>query len=494
MRNTDKNIALIEDHHEALGIWRKKGFRNLTLVHIDAHIDFGFQPAKPIPQAINEARSLKELKRDLEYTFLFKRFRKDLSIQTNIGNYIYPAMREGIIKDFYWVIPGGAKEFRESRKQLRALIRKLAKQDLYPTNSTNAMNTIKTSLMGRRFVITTLDYLPVFGNKVLLDVDTDFLVADSLKNANATSMIGKRKIWIQPEEFVKILREKIKNPEFITIAYSVNGGFTPMKYKHLGDEIACYLAPQRFTRRFKQKLKAGEYFNLFSSTGKNEYYKKAVRLNPTYGKPDNNYGPLYLSLGKFSKAEREFRRIADADPKNPYPSVGMGEISLQKKGFPEAKRRFSYALRRRNNLPEALFGLAQAEFRLKNFKKAKNLFHHYQVLKPMQPLSRYFLGCIYEGERNFEKAVACYQDTMRLGLIDIDVISRLLKTSFHIKAKDDVIRYALRKYRELKSEFKRIQRMNIKKKRKFKGLGRIEKKIAVLEKSINNNYSERKEA
>lgn len=46
--NANDNIALIEDHHEALGIWREKKVRNLDLVHIDAHLDFGFHAARPI--------------------------------------------------------------------------------------------------------------------------------------------------------------------------------------------------------------------------------------------------------------------------------------------------------------------------------------------------------------------------------------------------------------------------------------------------------------
>lgn len=43
---TDR-IFLIEDHDEALKVWREKKIKDLDLVHIDVHIDFGFHPAKP---------------------------------------------------------------------------------------------------------------------------------------------------------------------------------------------------------------------------------------------------------------------------------------------------------------------------------------------------------------------------------------------------------------------------------------------------------------
>ncbi len=105
-------IVLIEDHHQALKIWQEKKVKNLDLIHLDAHIDFGFHAAKPIKQSIDDAKSIKDLKASLERSLAFTRYEKDFEKQTNIGNYIYPAMREGIVRDFYWVIPGGAEEFK----------------------------------------------------------------------------------------------------------------------------------------------------------------------------------------------------------------------------------------------------------------------------------------------------------------------------------------------------------------------------------------------
>ena len=172
----NNNISLIEDHHQALKIWREKKIKNLDLVHIDAHLDFGLHAAKPIKQAIDDAKSVKDLKSSLEQSLAFTRYEKDFEKQTNIGNYIYPAMREGIVRDFYWVIPGGAKEFKESRKPLRTLIRNLTKQDPYrsryklPRKASQRgrqsrsykfeEGLVTTSLLGRKFVICIWDKLP----------------------------------------------------------------------------------------------------------------------------------------------------------------------------------------------------------------------------------------------------------------------------------------------------------------------------------------------
>ena len=40
-------VFLVEDHNEVLKIWREEGINGLDLVHLDAHIDFGFYLAKP---------------------------------------------------------------------------------------------------------------------------------------------------------------------------------------------------------------------------------------------------------------------------------------------------------------------------------------------------------------------------------------------------------------------------------------------------------------
>ena len=493
MNISESNISLIEDHHEALNIWRRKNLRRVDLIHIDAHIDFGFYPAKPKEQIIREAKTLNQLKRELEKSLLYQRYQKDFDRQANIGNYIYPAMCEGIVKDFYWVIPGKLKEFKSSLKFIKGILKNFAKQDpCRPPGEKQGVKPkieegiITSKLLGRKFVVCILEKLPVLKQKVLLDIDTDFLVISSLLDANNTVKIGKRKRWIRPDRLIKnlVITKKLKTI-FTTIAYSVNGGYTPMRYKILGDELAYRLSPKHFKEHYGQRFIASVFFERFESSGKREHYQKAVKLNPSYRAADNNYGPLYLPLRKFSQAEKEFLKIINVDIKNPYPFIGLGNIALEKKDFLKAKKHFFYAVGLKKDLPRSLFGLAQAEFRLKNFKKAKELFCRYQAIEPLQSGSRYFLGCIYENEKDFEKAAACFQDAMRLGLNNIDVIKRLLKTCWHLKAKNDIIKYVSARYKELKRGFDKAKRLSLKKGGKLKGLRKIEKNMAVLDKLLN---------
>jgi tetratricopeptide (TPR) repeat protein len=487
-------VFLIEDHDEALKIWREKNIRNIDLVHIDAHIDFGFHRAKPIEKILIGARSLKQLKDDLEYTLAFKNYENDLDKQTNIGNYIYPAMEEGIVKDFYWVVPGGLKDFGKSREFIKNILENFSRQGLCRSgalNHTYQEGIISADLSGRRFIICVLEKLPCLKQSVLLDIDTDFLVIDSLVNSNNTVNIGKRHPWILPEDLTGILKQKIKNPEIITIAYSVNGGYTPIKYKHLGDEIAYHFAPDEFSSRFKKSFQTARYFDKFSSTGKKEPYEKAVRLNPAYQAADNNYGPLYLSLRKFSKAKKEFIKILAVDPKNPFCLCGMGNIALRNKDFKKAKTYFSSALKKIHTpffskaKKQGLFGLAQAEFRLKKFEKAKKILLSYRIIERMDTRAYYLLAQIHEKEREFEKAANEYKHAVRLGLNNIDIIQKLLRISCHLSAKHDILHFVRLRYKEFKKRFLKTKKTYLRKDKKNKNLYLIENKMNKVEKLLN---------
>lgn len=497
-----KNIFLIEDHDQALGVWRKKKASNLDLVHIDAHMDFGFYWAKPIQRIFREAKTLKGLKRDLEYSLAFRHYEKDFSKQTHIGNYIYPAMQEGIVKDFYWVVPGGLKEFKGSTKFIRTLLKDILRGDSFGLNrglraipQTIAKGIISTRLLGRNFTICTLEKLPILKQKILLDIDTDFLVIDSVLNAGNTRKIGKRKPWILPLDLVNILKRKIKHPHLITIAYSVNGGYTPIIYKNLGDQIAYYFAPKKFNREFKNNSEAAYYFNLFSSTRKKEYYHKAAKLNPAYRVTDNNYGPLFLSLKKISLAEKEFKKILCADPENPAALLGLGSVALERKDFNRAEKYF-FSIRRLENHKlftrvknQSLFGLARAEFGLKNFTMAKELFIRYLSTEPLHAQSYYFLGNILEKEKDFGKAAIFYKDAIRLGLCSIRQMSQLLKICYHLKEKDDIILYVLRKYKEFKKIFHRTKSLRLKRGEKITRIRKIENKMAIFEKRLKSYFA-----
>ena len=488
-------IFLVEDHDEALGIWRKERIRSLDLVHMDAHIDFEFHRAEPIEKVFKEARSLKELKRGLEHTVAFLHYEKDFAKQCNIGNYVYPAMEEGIVKDFYWVVPGGLKEFREAGKFLRDTIKGLLRGKRESQGGAGA-GIIVSTLLGRKFIVCTLESLPVLKQNVLLDIDTDFLVIKSPIDANKTARIGKRKPWIAAQDLVAEVKKRIKRAEVITIADSVKGGWNQIKYRYLGDEMAYHFAPGEFKRRFQRSYQAAKYFDLFLSGGKKEYYAKAARLNSRYRVADNSYGPLYLSLRKFSAAEDEFRKVLRVDPGNPACLLGLGNVALGRRDFQKAKKCFASALNSGNHRlfakvrKQSLLGLAEAEFRLKNLSRAKELLCRYQAIESLNGKSHYLLARIFEKEKDFEEAAIHYKDAIRLGFDGLEPMSRLVEISCHLKEKRAIITYVGMQYGRFKKGSGQRKRLIWEEGKRVRGLGRIEEKMAAFEKRLRETREE----
>lgn len=488
-------VFLVEDHDEVLKLWRRQGIKGLDLVHLDAHIDFGYFFAKPPEKLLKEAKSLKDLKARLEYSLNYLHYERDFNKQINIGNYIYPAIEEGIVNNFYWVIPGKSKEFKRSHKTIKRILRQIARfadnKRLSIEDDRNGI--ISTQCLGRKLIVCSLDNLPRLTEDVLLDIDIDFLVIDCILDAGNTKNVGKRKPWISLTELLNLLKERVDVPKVTTISYSVNGGWTPIEYKHFADELAFQLAPFKFKRRFEIKQRAARYFSLFDATGKKQYYDSAIKLNPTYRCMDNNYGPLYLSKRRFSLAQQEFKRILGVDKNNAGALLGLGEVALQKKNFNKAKKCYSCALRFTNGRlfnkikGQTMFKLAKAEFALRNFKRAKGFLLKYKAINSLEPESYYLLGRVFEKEKEFTKAALFYKDAIRLGFGGIGELVRLLRISFHLKEKDDIIEFVIARYKELKKGFIRAKRLalkNLKKRKKIAGMLKIEKKMAILERRL----------
>ncbi|MGB2705438.1 MAG: UPF0489 family protein [Candidatus Omnitrophota bacterium] len=474
MKNTP--LKLIENHDEAYFFWKKLRVRGKPLVHLDAHIDFNFHAAKPLKQTFREAKSKEGLIRQLSTNLMYKELKIKEKSLTNIGNYIYPAIRDGMVTDFYWVVPGDRREFKKSLKNLKNIARSFFPRDPFETGNLTkeAGGALKARIYGRNFIFTTLEDLPENIEGALLDIDTDYLTTDTVRKAGASQDAGCRFPWMWPEELVEKLRKKKIKPSCVSIAYSVNGGFTPLVYKFLGDEVAVFLnGPDRkfkkiisdknnalrlFKKRnfkkaaalfekvlknsedtglnngLKNKLKANIAFLLFRCYAalKNlpkaqSFYRTAVALDKTYKVRDNNYGPLYLRQRRgMKKAEKEFGFILAVDKDNPHALSGMADILMRRKKFKKARSFFkkAYAADRKNT--QALFGLARAEISLKNYKAALGYIEKYKQKNPAKAAIYSLKAAAYDGLGMFEEALREYKLAHRFG-VDLGLYIRLFK-------------------------------------------------------------------
>jgi Flp pilus assembly protein TadD len=427
----------MEDHDEALKIWRQHGVRGLDLIHIDAHIDCAYQHAKPIQEVFAQAKSVHELKQQLEYSLSFLHYENRLSRQTDIGNYIYPAMVQGMIRDFYWVVPGDEAEFRRSLPSLKRQLAGIARaqdREARLDFACPSPGSLKAKVFGRSFQVCTLDALPVFRSKVLLDIDTDFLVIDSVRRCANTDCIGRRKPWLSSEQLCRKIRDRIKAPEVTTIAYSTNGGWTPMRYRHLADEIASRLAPARFQARLNRAQEAARLFADFEATGRRASYAQAGRFVARYRMPDNSLGPLYLLKGRPRRAEAEFRKILRVDPRNPGALWGSANIAMSRRRFAAARSLLERALREAPKhkmfapvMPCLHFALAKTCAEMKDLPKAEHLVRACLRRTPLDGQARALLGRVCERLGKPEQAAVAYQDALRLGYENPAVLLALAK-------------------------------------------------------------------
>lgn len=298
-----------------------------------------------------------------------------------IGNYISHALVHNIVKTFYWIVPGFKKDFYKNYYKLIRLLYQLKQKDYTNHHKiTFGKGYLKTRILGKLFIVITIDQLPKFNENILLDIDLDYFFIKSLYKDRATDEIGLRKQWLSLSSFIKNLYRIITQSDCISISYSVNGGWTPAKYKHFGNLLAKKMRINNSNN--ENLIVAGEFFSKFrENLEKNnipkarKYYKAALSLNPSYFTFDNNYGILYLMKGKLSDAEREFNQMLKVDKKYYYSYIGLGITNLIKGKYRDALTQIDNGLKIMKDNRMLLFLKALAYKYLKNYQQSKDIIH-----------------------------------------------------------------------------------------------------------------------
>ena len=201
----------MEDHCEAYVFWKEHGVSGRTCVHVDAHLDVseaGLEPRTLAAMAC--ARTAEELEPHRVSNYLpWGGF--------HCGNYLYPALREGLVTRLIWVVPPHflARDPVEwARGELQNWVD--LKQDEF-RDLKLVQGRVEGHLVGRPLTICTWDNLPALPETVLLDVDVDYFLDP------------QDRIWQSPYDLKLDCRW-----DLLTVAYSVNGGYTPLEHRWLG--------------------------------------------------------------------------------------------------------------------------------------------------------------------------------------------------------------------------------------------------------------------
>jgi tetratricopeptide (TPR) repeat protein len=333
-------MVVMENHDEAYGVWRSAGLREKILVHIDAHDDLAWTPD---PGTLN------------------------------IGNFLSLALQEGIIREVIWVVPDQTWESIRTRKPLRRRLKKLTRE--FPAASPRVKveaEQISLTLLEKPVRVCSLDHLPPFLEKVLLDIDTDFF---TISRACSRSDQHRDLPWCWPGELAARLKAAGLQADLITIAYSVEGGYTPVKWKYLADELSLFLQPSlnsdlalrglELIRAGAQAAQQGDlnsaerlylqaqellpdaaappyhlahlYTQMERPGQARQFYRRALALDPSYKTPYNSGGLWYYYGRRLREAEAEHRRTLLLDPEDAYAHLGLGKIAARRRHWPEAE-------------------------------------------------------------------------------------------------------------------------------------------------------------
>ena len=347
-------IHLMENHDRAYHLWREAGLHDRILVHIDAHHDMWWTEDERLP---------------------------------SIANFICPALKGNIVREAWWIVPDATWDTAAGRAALCSHLKTI--QERYPGAPASTRweeRSIRTTVMGRSLVICSLTALTAPAEDVLLDIDADYLMIPSVSYGEWDRHSPLP--WRWPAELVEVLQTKRVRSDFVTIAYSVEGGHTPIQWKYLGDELASRLrrpeggdAHQAYElmrigavaqyrgdhiqaetafRHAGEKLGAASYFCLAHILAEQRRieearrsYARALALDPTFRSAYSSPGvPLYFARS-YGAAERAFSRTLLLDPSDASAHLGLGWLAARRKRWVEAEERARASLARQPDLIDA---------------------------------------------------------------------------------------------------------------------------------------------
>ncbi len=333
-------VYLMENHDQAYYTWRERGVKNRVLVHIDAHHDMWWIPERG---------------------------------SITIANFIYAALRDDCVRELFWVVPDPTWERSKTREPILHHLKTLGKK--YPGGARPIQigdRQISTILLGKRFTVCPLRLLPQVDENVLLDIDIDFFTIPRVCFGQWDTHAELP--WCWPEGLLARLTASRIRTDLVTIGYSVVGGYTPLKWKYLGDELAQrsrqgknddvirgmdliraaalaahasdLVSAERIYREAAGLLPnsaAPCYHLAYLCLGMGRvdegrtFYQEALARDPSYRTAYNNSGLWHGWAGNALAAEREHWQMLQLDPGDAFAHFGLGRLAARRKRWAEAE-------------------------------------------------------------------------------------------------------------------------------------------------------------
>jgi tetratricopeptide (TPR) repeat protein len=346
-------VVTVENHDAAYEVWKGARVRHRTLLHLDAHHDMHW---------VADVRDI------------------------TIGNFIARALADDLLEAVYWVVPDGTwtrPGLKGVRRHLQTLRRAYPKSGVLHHRETR----FEAELLGKRLVVCTLQNLPRIEHP-LVDIDVDYLIMPS---ASCTEGLHAALPWCWPSELVRRLSDAGISSDLTTIAYSVEGGYTPLQWKYLGDELSALLSAGEGNHDRLSAMRLMDEGAMLESRGERvaaercfldagtvetaqappwyrlsliaaaegrttaakEYFRRAVTLDPSYYTAYDGGGFWAYQQSRWDEAERAFHGVLARDPEHEFALTGLGLLAARRKEWERAEQFARAALVRNNTLVDA---------------------------------------------------------------------------------------------------------------------------------------------
>ena len=380
-------MHLAENHDQAYYTWHDAGVRQRILIHVDAHHDMWWVSDKaPI----------------------------------TIANFICSALKEDIVREVLWVVPDGTWRNPDSRKAVRRHLEKIAAS--YPAASPHPRivrdDEIAFTLLGKTVRILSAYSLPRIEETVLLDIDVDFMVIPWVTYGKTDHY--RALPWCWPDQLLAGLACGRVQSDLVTIAYSVEGGYTPLKWKYLGDEMALRLRQPDVagsaTTAYKLVREASTAVDRGDNAIGEEKYQQAARLLPDSAVCHYHLAHLFMNLGRVEEGQKSYRCALELDPSYRTAYSSRGFVYYGDKRFKKAEKEHLRTLALDPGDAYVHLGLGQLAARRRCWKEAETLLRRSLALNNNLIDSYRELGHVLAKQRRNDEAILAYEHSLKLAL------------------------------------------------------------------------------
>ena len=359
---------LFEHNSSTLIHWKRAGVKDRIVVHLDGHIDLDWLPDRTVTRLA--AANVEELSK-LE----IHPYAMDDQIFSGfaIYNFIYPAMRMGMVRDFWWVVPDGTLA---GKGAAQALVRDLIAEKMQgiPVEDIQALHWedggVHGSLYGIPVHIIELQSLPSFDEPVLLDLDMDYFTTVSAHSQRVSDSP-----WILAETVLDVFQARNLSSDLATICHSSVGGFFPVNERWLGGLPAAVADRSRLPGDGSPRSRA-----------------------------ERRQAGLEMKSADYESAVRRFERLVDLHPEEASYWLGLAD-SRRRSGRPlDATEAFQRALELDPLLLHSALYEADRAWLNRLYSTALNLYESYLETLPDSVYRAYTLrrkgGCLCPSRSN----------------------------------------------------------------------------------------------